>query len=85
MNDKNILIPLSLMKKIVYLLEHLDLSSYDHVIQNDYTYILSLLNKKQRTIDLHETYSKMITAHDDDKRHDARIEYLRQKHQNFFD
>ena len=79
MNDKNITIPFALLKQIIYFLNHLDSASFDPAFRIEYTHILFLLNKKLRAIDLRDAYAKIVAAYDDDKRHDARIDYLRLK------
>ena len=79
MGNGNISMPLSLMKKIMYVLEQLDVSAYDPAIQIEHTSILFWLNKKQRALDLREKYSKMVAAYDEESRDAARIEYLKNR------
>jgi len=77
--DKNITIPLSLLKKIIDLLEYWDIHEYDYAIQQDHSDILFALNKKIQCIELREAYARIIYADDEDARHEARMRYLRQK------
>ena len=77
--DKNITIPLSLLKKIIDLLDYWDIHEYDYAIQQDYSDILFALNKKMQIVELREAYARIIYADDDDARHEARMRYLRQK------
>jgi len=76
---KNVLIPVTLVKQIIELLGYWDISEYDRVICEDYDYILQSLNIKLQKLELRDVYSKIITAGNQDDRHDARIEYLWQK------
>ena len=77
--SKNVLIPVSLVKQIIELLGYWDISKYDRVICEDYGDILQSLNIKLQKLELRDAYAKIITAGNQDDRHDARIEYLWQK------
>jgi len=77
--SKNVLISIDFMKRIIYLLEHIDISEYDTVIKIEHTTILFALNKKEEEIYKRELYSKMVYAENESERDDARIEYLRYK------
>jgi hypothetical protein len=81
MKSKNILIPLDLMMKTAELLTNWDISSYDYAIQCEYNDVVDAIQKKMRAVDLRWTYSKMVYAKGEDERFDARIEYLKQKHE----
>ena len=81
MSDKNVTLPLDLMKKIIYVLELIDMSSYDPAAQGDYIHILFCLNKKLRTLDLRSAYTKMVTAYDEETRKKAKMQYLKKKYE----
>jgi hypothetical protein len=78
-NGKNVLIPISLVRQIIDLLEYWDISKYDYVIRDDYREILKSLNIKMQKLELRDAYAKMINVNNEGSRHDARIEYLWQK------
>jgi hypothetical protein len=78
-NEKNVLIPISLVKQIIELLGYLNISNYDQVIRDDHREILLSLNVKLQKLELRGAYSKIIAAKNEDDRHDARIRYLCQK------
>jgi len=78
---KNVLIPLALLGQIVELLGYWDISGYDRVIRDDYHDVLRDLNMKMKKLELREAYTGIIRADDEDARHLARIEYLRQRSQ----
>jgi len=75
-NAKNVLIPIALVMQIIDLLDHWDTSRYDRPIRDDHRDILLSLNIKLQILELRDAYAKMINAKDEDRRHDARIEYL---------
>jgi hypothetical protein len=77
--SKNVLIPLSLLDKIIDLLEHWDVSKQDYFIRCDYYDVLGELVWKKQKIELRDAYVKIINADNQDSRDDARIEYLRKK------
>ena len=79
--SKNILIPMDLLSRIVELLEYLDVSNYDRVIQDDYCDVLRALMVKMQKIELRDAYSNIINAKNTYDRDWARIEYLRLKSQ----
>lgn len=81
MKSKNILIPLDLMMKTAELLTNWDISAYDYAIQCEYDDVVDAIQKKMQAVDLRRTYSKMIYAKDENERFNARIEYLKQKHE----
>lgn len=78
-NGKNVLIPISLVKQIIELLGYLDTSKYDRAIRDDYDDILLTLSVKMQKLELRGAYSKIINADSEDRRHDARMDYLWQK------
>jgi hypothetical protein len=75
----NVTIPVSLMKQVIYVLESVDLSAYDYTIQSEQIHILFYLKKKQKTLNLRESYKKLIHAGNEISRDEARIEYLKNK------
>ena len=77
---KNVMIPLSLLDRIIDFLIEFDLSEY-HELRYEYCDILWALRVKKQRIELRDSYAKIISADDTDSRDDARIEYLRQRNQ----
>jgi len=77
--DKNITIPLSLLSRIIELLNYWDIHEYTYSIQQDYSDILFALTEKKQKVELRDTYAKIIFAEDGDARHAARMRYLQQK------
>jgi hypothetical protein len=77
--DKNVTIPLSLLKNIIVLLEYWDISSFDQAVRDDYWHAVSALRMKLYKLDIREAYTKIVKATNEDTRHLARIEYLRLK------
>jgi hypothetical protein len=75
----NIQMPLGLLHKIVDLLSNIDLSGYDCSIVFDYDDVMDAIAEKLHAVELRKAYSKVVFAKDEDKRFDARIEYLRLK------
>jgi glutaredoxin-related protein len=80
--DKNVIIPYTLLLRTIELLEYINKSMYDFVIQQDYDDILHAFNEKKRRIELRDTYAEIVHAKDEDSRHDARMRYLWQKRYN---
>ena len=74
--DKNVMIPLSLLKQVADLLEYWDTSGYAEDFRRIYADALWHLKVKLQKLELRDAYAKIISAKDDDARHDARIEYL---------
>ena len=79
--SKNVLIPMILLQQILELLNYWDVSKYDCVIQDEYDNVIQQLDIKMKKLQLRVVYSKIINASDEDSRHNARIEYLKQKNQ----
>jgi hypothetical protein len=79
--SKNIMIPMTLLGRIVALLEYWDVSKYDRVIQDVHCEILRALMVKMQKIELRGAYANIINAKDADARDWARFEYLRLKSQ----
>ena len=79
--DKNVTIPLPLVKNLVALLEFWDISLFDRSVQDDYWDALWSLKMKLLKLDIHDAYTLMVKAPNEDARLLARIEYLRLKNQ----
>ena len=77
--SKNVLIPLPLLERIVFLFESLDVSNSSNCC--DYYDVLRLLKVKMQKLELRKAYANIINAGGEDARHVARIEYLRQRNQ----
>jgi hypothetical protein len=77
--SKNIMIPLSLLDKIIDLLAHWDVSGCDCFMRSDYHDVLGALAWKKQKLELRDAYVNIIKAPDQDGRDIARIEYLRQR------
>jgi hypothetical protein len=76
--SNNVLIPLPLFLRIIDILESWNIPDR-HVLRYEYCDILRALKLKLQRLELRDAYSKIISANDVDARHDARIEYLRQR------
>jgi hypothetical protein len=72
------MIPVSLMERTIELLGYLQPNAYNDLRYEHNDVLNELLNKKQK-IELREAYGNIISARNEADRHDARIEYLRQK------
>jgi len=85
MNEKNIKIPLDLMKQTIYVLEHFAgffegrPDFCDRALRSDYENVLYAFYDKRDSLRLREAYAKIIFAKDEDSRHDARMGYLSDK------
>jgi len=79
--SKNIMIPLSLLMRIVDLLDCLDPSSFAPDFCREYGDILWGLKVKMQKIELRDAYARIVSAKGGDDRDLARIEYLRQRSQ----
>jgi len=76
--SKNVLIPLDLFTRIIDLLEYWDIPEHHH-LRYEYCVVLWELKVKMQKLELRDAYSKIVSAANEDARHDARIEYLRQR------
>ena len=79
--SKNIMIPMTLLDRIVELLEYWDVSKYDRVIQDDYCDVMRDLMMKMHKIELRNAYANIINAKNANDRDWARIHYLQLKNQ----
>ena len=75
------MIPLSLLRTLIILLEYWDTSLLERTVRNDYWDALWMLKTKQLKIDINDAYTRLARALDYDTRHLARMEYLRLKNQ----
>ena len=75
---KNVMIPLSLLDRIIGLLNDIDLSEY-HELRYEYCDILWALKVKKQKLELRDSYAKIISTEDPYVRNATRIEYLQQR------
>jgi hypothetical protein len=81
LKERQVLIPLWLLDDIVDLLDLWDdISSYPENVRTDYAEVMQFLIEKLIKVRLHESYSHVVFAKDDESRNNARIEYLKRKH-----
>lgn len=73
--NKNVMIPLSLLDRIIELLNDIDLCEY-HELRYDYCAILWALKVKKQKLELRDSYAKIIST---DARDTTCIEYLQQR------
>jgi len=76
--SKNVMIPLSLLKRTIELIEALYYSNQNE-FYDDYCDILWSLKIKIHKLELRDAYAKIISTENTDDRDDARMEYFRQK------
>ena len=79
LDNRNVKIPLQMLKRTAELLEYIDLTGYDPVIRFEYDNILSESRQKLRRVDLREAYGAIIWAQDKESRDAARMRYLQEK------
>jgi len=77
--NNNVMIPRPTLERIIAFLESANLSRHPNCY--DYYPVLWELKVKMQKLELRDAYSKIISAKNDDARHEARIEYLRQRSQ----
>lgn len=77
--DKNIMISASLLMRMIGLLEYWDISEYDETIRQDHNIVMMILMKKKQSMELRDTYVKIIHAENEYDRDEARMRYLQQK------
>jgi hypothetical protein len=79
--EKQVLIPFSLLNDIVDLLDRWDdIASYPENLKTDYKEVMHCLIDKLARLKLHDSYSQLFYANDDESRYNARMEYLKRKH-----
>jgi len=76
---ENVLIPLSLLDRLIDLLEYWNIREYDPSIRDDYYDILATLQVKKQKLELRDAYAKIIQADNPDDQHEARMRYLQLK------
>ena len=79
MDDKNVLLPLSLVKKIIDLLCCWNTYHYDESVKQDHDEVLDALYHKLQRLEVRKAYSKIVYANSEDARFNARMEYLEQR------
>jgi len=77
--SENVLIPLSLLDRLIDLLEYWNIREYAPSICDDYYDILAALQVKKQKLELRDAYAKIIQADNPDDQHDARMRYLQLK------
>ena len=76
---QSVLIPLTLLSQTIDLLESWNIAEYDPAIQHDYERVYYAFLKKQQSLELRESYARIVYADNDAARHSARMDYLQQK------
>jgi hypothetical protein len=76
MTDKNVLIPLPLLDRIIDLLQYFNFSGHPE-LGSEYDDILWMLKMKKQKIKLRASYAKILAAESENQRDEARIDYLR--------
>jgi hypothetical protein len=76
---KNVQIPITLFNDILSFLECLNLSNPSLFNRAFFSDVLPELRKKQHSINLRKTYTKIIYAKNDDQRISARADYMKLK------
>jgi len=79
MNQKNVQIPMDVFNLLIQFMEYWEIYKLDRATQDEYHYVYSVLHKKLDTLKLRESYANIIFAEDEDKRFDARMNYLQHK------
>jgi hypothetical protein len=76
---EHVKIPLDLLDKAIYVLEHIYIEPYDAAFQDECGSALLALRGKKQSLRLRDAYARIVCAKDGDARHSARMEYLRLK------
>jgi hypothetical protein len=83
---KNIQIPYQTLGKLIKICEEMKytigINNINFGFYTDLEDVLSVLHAKQESIELREAYGKLASANkgnDEDKKHDARMEYLKKR------
>ena len=64
--SKNVKIPMELFSQIIDILDYIDVSGYDPVFRYDCECVVDALVKKKQSLELRETYAKIVYAKDDE-------------------
>ena len=83
--SQNVMIPLSLLDKLIELLESWDISEYGYPVRDEYCHILWALRLKKQKLELRGAYARIINADSQDDADRARIDYLQKKRMVFED
>lgn len=86
MAPKNIQIPYNDFKRLLWVLESIDTQDYDEAFKMEFEAVLDILRGKENALAKRQAYSSLIAANksgDEDKKIDARIEYLQRKNNPF--
>ena len=78
--SKNVMIPMTLFMRVIDLLEYWEIPEH-HDLRYEYCNVLRELKLKVQRLELRDVYSKIVSASNEDDRHSARIDYLRQRNQ----
>jgi len=78
--SKNVMIPMTLFMRVIDLLEYWEIPEH-HDLRYEYCNVLRELKVKVQRLELRDVYSKIVSACNEDDRHSARIDYLRQRNQ----
>ncbi len=77
--EKKVLIPLSLLDRMIGLLEAWDVSKRELDIRCEYHNVLGELVWKKQKLELRDAYAKIVLADTQEARDEAHIRYLQQK------
>jgi len=76
---ENVKIPLSLFYQTISLLDNIRRSGCARSIVPEYESVLTAFLKKKQSLDLRDSYAKIISAQDEDQRWEASMNYLYDK------
>jgi len=76
---KNVMIPLSLLQRVIELMDSWDVSNCNCDTLDEYCSVMWELKVKMQKLELRNTYAKIIFAPDTDAKDEARTEYIRQR------
>jgi hypothetical protein len=77
--SKNVMIPVSLLDRTIVLLGDDLMPNQLHDVTFEHACVLDALSFIKEKTELRKAYAKIISTDNEEARHDARIEYLRQK------
>jgi len=79
---KNVQIPYDTFLQLLYVLDSIDLSNHDEIIQMEHEAVLNALREKKNAINARQAYANLISANktdDESLQFEARIEYLQKR------
>ena len=84
LKTESIKIPLSLLKKIICLLEYWDpdMDEYDPAIVKNHGEIVLALNNMKKSIELRNAFTRIINDSEYDPRWESHMNYLQRKHES---